>query len=85
MKTRLNLEQKMAEKTEQLEKEAKDLQQEMSQKTEQLETEKNRCAELQQELEEVQRKERAGRSRAQSFPNLHVKPLEDQVLLGCCR
>ena len=85
IKTELQLlKTQLVEKDKQLEKDRKsraELQQEVSEKTEQLEKDRKRLAELRQELEELQRVERGSRGRAYSFPNLDVKPMEDQVIL----
>ena len=79
-----SLKTQLAEKDKQLEEHRRsrmELQQEVSEKTEQLEKDRKRLAELRQELEELQRVERGSRNRAYSFPNLDVKPMEDQVIL----
>ena len=79
-----SLKTQLAEKDNQLEEDRRsrmELQQEVSEKTEQLEKDRKRLAELRQELEELQRVERGSRNRAYSFPNLDVKPMEDQVIL----
>ena len=78
-----SLKTQLSEKDDQLERDRKshaELQQEVAEKTEQLEKNRKRLGELQQELEEMQRVERGSRSRAYSFPNLDVKPMEDQVI-----
>lgn len=83
MKTELSsLKTQLSEKDQEMQKEKNSrtqLQQELSERAEELEKEKQRRTELQQEVEEMQRVERAGRGRAHSFPNINVKPLEDQV------
>ncbi|XP_070212349.1 A-kinase anchor protein 9-like isoform X3 [Littorina saxatilis] len=83
MKTELSsLKTQLSEKDQEMQKEKNSrtqLQQELLERAEELEKEKQRRTELQQEVEEMQRVERAGRGRAHSFPNINVKPLEDQV------
>ena len=67
-----SLKAQLTEKTSEFEKG----QSEMSEKL--LKEEKLR-ADLQQELEELQRQQRAARTRAMSYPNLEEPPMQDQV------